>query len=118
VNGQQTTAIVQVLEAAYPHSKKTREPGTLDVYRSFLAPLDYELAAAAVRDVIEESKWWPAWAEIRKAYDERAAARRRQLVREREHQERENEEAPSPSDAERVRMLDEMRAFTAARWGS
>lgn len=117
MNAGQAHKLVTLLVAAYPLSTRARAPGTLEVLRSFLARLSFELAEQAVQDVIATKRGWPTVSDLAKAYDARAAARRRQAVEDQARRER-LAAADEPSDAERARLLDEMRAFTAERWGA
>jgi hypothetical protein len=105
------TVLVKLLAAAYPQSKKMREPETLEIYASLFGPLDYELAAAAVRNIIERSKWWPAWAEIKAAYDEQ----RQRVARQRA--EHELIELKRETWEQSTDVLRQMREYTSSRWG-
>jgi len=117
MNAGQVHKLVTLLVAAYPLSTKAKVPGTLEVLRSFLAQLKYELAEQAMQDVIATKRGWPSVPDLARAYDARAAAQRRHAAEEQARRER-LAVSDEPSDAERTRMLEEMRAFTAERWGA
>jgi hypothetical protein len=105
----QAMSVIRILEAAFP--SKTRRTEAVNLYATLLAPLDYELASKAVQTIIEESTFWPKWAEIRRAYGTHAAARRR------ETEQAENADLlAEPSDEERQAQIEKMKAFVASRW--
>ena len=117
MNRGQVHALVTMLVAAYPDSTKAKTPGTLELLRSFLERFEYALADEAVRDVIATKSAWPSIAEIAKAYDARAAARRRQASE--DHARRERLAANiEPTEDERRQQLEEAHAYIAERWGS
>jgi hypothetical protein len=117
MTGGQVQSLVQLLAAAYPASTKMREPGTLELLRSFLARFEYSLAEDAIRDVIATKSSWPSIAEIAKAHDARAAARRRQAIDEQARREREAA-VIEPTEDERRLQIEEAHAYIAERWGS
>jgi hypothetical protein len=113
VTRAQADAIVATLRAAWPTSRKGSTPETGQLFAELLLPLDHDVAAAAVRRLIAGSRFFPAFADLRRAYDvEAAAARRRQLAAET------RELLAEPSDEERSAQLAAMREFVAARWGT
>jgi hypothetical protein len=102
--------LLDVLKGAYPHRKNVGED-TERVYRTLLADLDYELAQQAVRDVISDIKFWPAFAEIKKAY----TRRRSHAIHLEEDEERRALQA-EPTEEERLAQLERMQAYIASRW--
>ena len=105
----QAVSVLDVLSAAFPSKAKRIEARTL--YGSLLADLDYDLMSKAVKTVIEESSFWPKWAELRRAYNSHAAAVRREA----EQQELDALLA-EPTDEERRQQLERIRGWMTARW--
>jgi hypothetical protein len=108
----QAAALVTALRAASFAGAKQDEQ-TFRLYERKFQTLDYELARDAVDNVIDDQKWWPTWAQIRKAYLEQAAVRRRQL----EHQEA-TALLAEPTDAERREQLALMQTYIETRWAT
>lgn len=117
MNASHVHRLVTLLVAAYPLSTKAKTPGTLEVLRSFLAHLEHELADQAVRDIIATKRSWPTVADLAKAYDACAAARRRSARDEQAQRER-LAAIIEPTDDERQRTLEQARAYAARRWGT
>lgn len=68
MTGQETAKILAVLKAAFP--RQVVELETVKVYASFLADLEWDVAEAAVRQLVSRSRFFPTIAEIREAVSE------------------------------------------------
>lgn len=104
--------LLDVLKGAYPNRKNVGDE-TENVYATLLADLDFETAQHAVRDVIADVKFWPAFAEIKKAY-----SRCRSLARHIEEDEERRALQAEPTEDERLAQLQRMRDYIADRWGN
>lgn len=67
MNAQEASVTLAMLMAAYPNARLP--DGTVLAYESFLAELEYDRAAEAVRGIIRTSEFMPTIAKIVTAYE-------------------------------------------------
>jgi hypothetical protein len=83
VNRDQASALLALLQAAYPRTKVPDE--TVDLWLSELGNLDHAIGEAAVRSVIKTVKFWPSPAHLHEQVadlDEQARLAKEQTDRE------------------------------------